>query len=209
MECRLCGCPRTIHYATEVNREYRQCSQCHLIFVPDHHVLLLEDQIKRYALHDNSYENSDYCNYLKGVIKKIERIPLLNKRILDFGCGYDSVLTKLLHKEGFHSTAYDPLYNIGLDCFSQTYDIIILCEVIEHIQDIQKALTCINSCLASEGYLVIQTELYNGLDDFSSWWYIQDPTHINFFSKQSITMLEDVISRSVWHTNDSNFIILH
>jgi SAM-dependent methyltransferase len=141
------------------------------------------------------------------VANEILHIPLVNPRILDYGSGSGRVLTRIFEEQGYPCRAYDPLYGIGDETAENRYDCIFLCEVIEHLRDLLQVVRHIDRLLKDTGYLVIRTELYQSADVFNTWWYIQDKTHINFFSMKTMAEFGRVIRREIFFTNNKNLII--
>jgi 2-polyprenyl-3-methyl-5-hydroxy-6-metoxy-1,4-benzoquinol methylase len=120
-----------------------------------------------------------------------------NPRCLDYGGGTGHLATAL-HQKGANVTVYEPYgKNPGLpasinwlsntDCISpKKFDWIFMVEVIEHLLDPLQELHNIYHYLSPKGRLVITTPNAKGwratLDKFN-WREVQNPTHINLFSK--------------------------
>lgn len=160
-------------------------------------------------MHNNIIENKEYVEYMKGFIGELERIPISSPKVLDFGSGQGKVLTHILQDRGYDCYAYDPLYEIGFENLHEVFDIVILCEVVEHLRDLGKELGLIKKILSQKGYVILRTELYNDRDTFIEWWYTKDMTHINFFSMYTMGKLADLIGKKVFYTNSKNIVILN
>lgn len=151
-------------------------------------------------MHSNSATDTGYLQYLGSVADELTALTLQQPRILDFGSGKEAVLTKLLRHSGFDCTAYDPLYGIGCNSLMQQYDLIVLCEVIEHIVELASTLHMIRKCCVPGGYVVIKTQpAPESVPAFFSWWYTHDPTHINFFTRRSLIVLSQVLDCIMEH----------
>jgi hypothetical protein len=189
MNCRLCDSPDCRNLLFLKRRDYYFCGVCGLIFVPASQQVPVEEERRRYDLHDNSPDHEGYRTFLNEVadlvVQRIDR----SGRILDFGCGRHAVLTSILRERGFDCTAFDPLYGIGMEVLSDRYDTVVLCEVIEHMREVKNELRTIKELLNPCGTLVIQTRLYTSLESFDSWWYKNDITHINFFGRTTIDFI--------------------
>jgi 2-polyprenyl-3-methyl-5-hydroxy-6-metoxy-1,4-benzoquinol methylase len=186
--CSLCesvSCTRCVE--TKTRRVYL-CDFCGLWFVPSCFHVTLQAAKDRYALHDNSADNQHYRKYLHPVALKIADlctgIPLA--RVLDFGCGEHAVLSHLLKAENREVVSYDPLYERDLDFANTRYHVIIASEVMEHVADLRCTALLLGSLLHESGYCIIRTKLVTTQTDIVSWWYVNDPTHICFFSEKSI-----------------------
>jgi SAM-dependent methyltransferase len=144
---------------------------------------------------------------MESVAREIGKIPVANGRFLDFGCGKDAVLTDILRRGGHECTPYDPLYNYPLPAGADSYDCIVLCEVIEHLRDLRCEAALIRSLLAPQGYLFIRTELCSQRSDFNAWWYAQDCTHINFFTPSALETFGSLAGRDRWYTDEVRIAI--
>jgi hypothetical protein len=190
MYCRLCNSANSKKFFSDDRRAYYHCEACGLLFVPVSGHISREEEKQRYALHDNSAQNEGYVKYLNEIVSIVCARCCHSDRILDYGSGKNGVLTRLLREKGYACTAFDPLYRIGKDALTKSYDMIILCEVIEHIRDIGKELLNIKKALRRlAGKVIIRTQLYPSLDEFAGWWYKNDITHINFFGNATINRL--------------------
>jgi SAM-dependent methyltransferase len=179
-----------------------------LISVPSDEWLSPEEEKARYANHENGADNPDYVRYLTDISHEIDRIPIDTPRILDFGSGPDYVLTQALRKRGFNCEPYDPVYNLGEEHLLSRFDIVIICETIEHIRDIQKELLLLKRVCKPLGYIFIHTELYPRKEDFLHWWYALDPTHINFINNKAMDSVSGFLQRGIYYTNNKNVVIL-
>lgn len=207
MECKLCS--STVNMlGLQGTRDFYYCPVCELIFVSSAGWLSPEDEKARYADHENGPDNPTYVRYLTGISHEIDRIPIIAPRILDFGSGPDYVLTQVLRKRGFDCEPYDPVYNLGAEHLSSRFDIVIICEAIEHLRDLQKELLLLHHICSPTGYIIIHTELYPRKDDFLQWWYTLDPTHINFFGGTAMDVLAHTLKREVYFTNKKNVVII-
>ena len=208
MDCKLCCSSTVIMLGSNRTRTFYFCPVCELIFVPSAEWLSPEEEKLRYANHENSAHNSEYVRYLTGISREIDRIPTPHPKILDFGSGPEYVLTRVLRKRGFDCEPYDPVYDLGEEQLSSQFDIVIICETIEHVRDIQNELLLLQRVCNPRGYIFIHTELYPRKEDFLHWWYALDPTHINFFSDNALVTLARLLKRSIFHTNNKNEVIL-
>ncbi len=186
MICRIC-----LNHSSKIDvpvqrRKFCYCDNCGLIFVPEENWVSVEEEKERYEKHNNTPENKGYVKYLGQVAEIVGKLKKTSPRILDFGSGKSAVLTGILKEHGLDCTAYDPLFDINTDIDGQLYDIIILCEVIEHLRNITDELARIKKLLKADGTLIIRTRLYPSKAKIAEWWYGQDKTHINFFSRRTI-----------------------
>ncbi len=208
MKCRLCKSESCSFFGNDGRRNYYRCNSCTFVFVSSSEFISPAGEKERYRLHTNTLTDSGYVSYLNSVAGELHHIPVSRPEVLDYGCGEHAVLTGILQKRGINTTPYDPLYTILLPASEKKFDIIILCEVIEHFRDIRKEAALIRKLVKPEGYILIRTALYREGTDFLSWWYTKDCTHINFFSLPSLQIFGKLVGRKVFYTNEKNVVIL-
>lgn len=190
--CRLCDNSLLEMIHEDKMRSFFLCSDCAMISVPQQYWVDEDQERRRYDLHDNTLSNSGYVKYLSQMVIETEKLKLSDPLILDFGSGPNAVLASLLKKKEYRAEAYDPLFGLEFQK-EKKYDLVIMCEVIEHLRDIRKELKLVRSVLQPGGKLLLRTQLYPSLGDFSNWWYAMDPTHINFFSGSSLGTVASIL----------------
>ena len=88
------------------------------------------------------------------------------------------------------------LYNVNVfngtvEDFAQdnqnTYDVVVMKHVLEHIPDLKSALTAIKLLLKSDGILHIQVPNYQSWNAKLSGWTSYQPYHLYYFTRQSLT----------------------
>lgn len=187
--CPLCSSPETISFHTDATREYLHCQSCDLVFAhPDGH-LSSEEEFNRYELHQNDLKDPGYRAFLKKMSDPMLQRLHSNSRGLDFGSGPGPLLQLMFEEQGHNISLYDPFYAPDQTVFNDSYDFITATEVVEHLHNPIRDLDRLWGCLQPKGFLGIMTSLHNSEQDFMSWHYIKDPTHVIFFSKQTMTWL--------------------
>jgi SAM-dependent methyltransferase len=204
-------------------RPFHLCPDCAMISVPPQYHLSVQDELSRYALHDNTLSNKGYVDFLTevadvavSVASDISHRELSMEdpieppiKLLDFGCGKEAALCRLLELRGIDCYPYDPLYDgLRLPNVVDKYDIIVACEVIEHLRDIAGELRLMARLLRSGGAIILRTQLYDGAPDFQKWWYAQDPAHINFFSRKTMEKLASSIDKRLEETEHRDIFIV-
>jgi hypothetical protein len=195
MNCRLCKSSRCTKLAIQDTRSYFLCGNCGFIFVPPCDHVSAEEERERYELHNNRPDHEGYIRFLKEPVDVVVKETPPSGTILDYGSGKEAVLTRLLQERGLDCTAYDPLYKTGTDALKKTYDSVVLCEVAEHLRDLEKGIAEIKRAAGAAGKIILRTQLYRSAEEFAGWWYRNDITHINFFSRQSINKLAALCGR--------------
>ena len=207
MKCRLCESEACGFVGTDGKRTFVRCSSCHLVFVPAEDMVSVEDEKRRYAEHDNSAADANYIEYIGSFADEIGRVPVASPRVLDFGSGPAQVLEKVLGERGVACVSYDPLYGIGEGALDGAYDVVAICEVMEHVRDLKKELDIVKRLINHSGYAVVRTELYTEQTDFETWWYARDITHVNFFRLTTMLRIAEYLGRGMLYTNARNVVI--
>lgn len=218
--CRLCGSGGLSLINQDgrrppKSRPFYLCPDCALISVPPQYHLSIPDELARYDLHDNSLSNKGYVDFLSEVVDIAVNVASIISRgelpvkLLDFGCGKEAALCRLLERRGIACYPYDPLYeNLRLPDVVDKYDIIVASEVVEHLRDITGELRLMTKLLRGGGTIILRTQLYDGVPDFPKWWYAQDPTHINFFSRKTLDKLASSINKKIEETGRKDIFIV-
>ena len=207
--CPLC-CGKKINFLCRfINRDYYRCDECVLAFVPAFDHLSATDEVLRYDKHNNTSDSPGYVKYLEEVAGYLSKIPLEKPKVLDFGCYKTEVLVSILEGQGYDCKGYDPCYGVGLSNISQKYDVVIMCEVIEHLCNINKEISLLKTLLNEQtGYILIRTELYSKDKDIEKWWYANDETHIFLPSEHSIALIAEKLSRKIIYSDGRRYLIL-
>lgn len=207
-ECPLCGCRTDILFGKNEKRKFAHCTSCTLVFVPEMYHVSPEQERERYALHDNTPENTGYLRFLTEVADVIAPYVPAAGKILDYGSGEHAVLAELLRQRGVQCDAYDPLYSPEPPKQNNKYDIIILCEVIEHCRNLNEVIASVRNLLSSGGVVCVRTQCYSEVSAIPAWWYAQDCTHINFFSEKALEVVARRLNRTLTVSPLKNDIFL-
>ncbi len=212
MECPLCY-SKAKFFLEKGKREYWLCSTCSLISIPAKYFLSGKDEVKRYLEHENSMENTGYVDMFRQKIDVVKKVCPEARTVLDYGCGYEPVLKKLLDQEGYNAEGYDPNFFPDIQLKDQ-YDIIMSTETFEHLKQPGKELAALVPRLSPEGYLAVMTRFYPGKaslpgrEDFENWYYNRDPTHIAFYCSDTFSWIAESFGLQVVFNNEEDFIIL-
>ncbi len=181
-------------------RSYIACRRCEFVSLNPQYRISSELEKQRYLEHNNDATSSDYLNYVQGNFQNIEKMALselksakgspANISVLDFGCGREPILANLLKKDGYSVFLYDRYFFDGIEYLNETYDIVLLIEVIEHLADPRAKLLELKKRLKPGGKVLIRTEPLTFEEQFfKRWWYPGDKTHISFFNERSMRSL--------------------
>ena len=165
------------------------------------------------------YSFSDYQKRELQFIKRFQKtIKLLKtyskgKKVLEVGAGFGLFSSMLLH-EGYEVEILEPdvtshylkdlpikVHRQYLEAFVKTthnkFDIIILYDVLEHVNDPNDTVAILSKLLSIGGVVFIQTPNYQSLMSRIvrswSWWMVED--HRFFFSKKSLRIL---FEKKIW-----------
>lgn len=188
-KCTLCHSENTSFYSKGESREYYLCSDCFLVFVPEEFFLSPELEKLKYDSHQNFTDDLVYRNYLKQIMNPVLDRVSPNACGLDFGSGPGPALSQMFESSGFKTDIYDAYYAPNTEIFHKSYDFITACEVVEHLFDPQMELDRLFGLLKPGGILAIKTQVLPSKENFSSWYYKRDKTHVCFFSKECFNSL--------------------
>ncbi len=207
MQCPLCNNHTSTFEKKPFNNNiYFFCSVCKLVFLSPNSYLGADEEKKRYALHQNNIEAKGYVEFLNRIIEP--SLTYINKTMhgLDYGCGPDSVLSKLLNLQNIECDYYDPFFFPSL--LNKKYDFIFATECFEHFFSPSKELETIISHLKPGGYLSIMTEFNVNPDNFLDWYYIKDPTHVCFYSLDTFEYISQKFGFEIVYLDKNRSIIL-
>lgn len=168
-------------------RDYFFCPECHLISADSRHFLAPGDERAHYQTHENSIENAGYVRFLNRIVEPL--LPLLSPgmRGLDYGCGPGPTLSVMLRHRGLQCDDYDPLFVPSV--LQPPYDFLVSTECFEHFRTPAEEIERIRGLLRPGGCLGIMTERWTNLEQFASWYYTRDPTHVSFFHTRTFEFI--------------------
>lgn len=189
-KCSLCH-NETSEYKKARKRNYVFCPSCNSIQMDPDFYISLENEKKRYELHNNDINDLGYQNFVKPITDFI--LENINKDSigLDFGAGQGPVISEMLKKQEYEINIYDPFFHKNLEALNIKYDYIIVCEVIEHFHNPDKEFKLLKNLLKANGKLILMTDLFNESTDFSNWYYKNDETHVFFYSESTFKYIEE------------------
>ncbi len=184
--CPLCQNISTSFYKDE----FYECSCCGGIFRPKESLLNKEKEKERYENHTNNSDDLGYQSFVKPITNSILN-EFRNSNIgLDFGCGKDSPIVKILQDNNYDILKYDPYFFNDKNLLEQKYDYIACCEVIEHFYNPKKEFELLKSLLKENATLYLMTGIYRDNIDFSKWWYKNDLTHVFIYREKTFEWIK-------------------
>jgi hypothetical protein len=204
--CPLCKGKEFSLFEQVREKQYWQCSECDLVFLSPEFHLQKQQEKNRYSLHNNCIEDQGYCNFLRKLMTPLQQKITKNMQGLDYGSGPEPILSQLMQQDGYLIQPYDPFFLPNEEILNQNYDFITCSEVVEHFYNPHKEFYKLDQLLKSKGTLGVMTELRTEEMEFKKWWYIQDETHVCFYSKQTMKWIAKQYQYQV--TFISNSVIL-
>ena len=207
-KCRVCNLDAEVVINAKNGRFYHRCTECDYIFLDEEFCLDAECEKKHYDNHHNTLESVGYVKMFEKLIDEFVNPLKPIKNALDFGCGEGGVLATLLQRDGTECDKYDLYYFNDESYKSKKYDLILSTEVFEHLSNPMDILEGLLSNLKKDGYLLLMTSFHSQDDEtFLKWYYIQDTTHIGFYSMQTFNYIAKKFGLRVVNHNEKNVII--
>ncbi len=222
MTCKICGKPsheafripaskKTGHAIPDLPDDcvYYKCSGCGFCFST------LLDTADHAAIYDESYWTGQDPDWYGRVSETLRLVLLANRlvqrppdslEILDFGCGMGTFVEtcrKNLQLDAWGTDLIRPKF--GIDYFlpqvGRKFDIVVACEVMEHIPTPVDTFRAIRAMLKPGGAFAFQTAEYDAVSG-RNWWYVgPDNGHISLYSRGALDSLYTQLggcSRLMW-----------
>lgn len=198
-----------------------KCRNCELVFLnprptPSEFDKLYPENYDQYLFSKKDEKLIQYSYY-----KRLKFIKTFSKAgdLLDIGCATGDFLDYVNHNSNFNVLGIEPNkkaaefavenYNLTIinksldliDLKKNSFDIITMWNVIEHLNDPKNTLKIINEILKPTGFLIFNTPILNSLDYFlfrDYWIGFELPRHFYVFSDKTLHNL----------TNQTGFKIL-
>ena len=200
--CPLCKSKNNSLLYKDHLRDYLQCTNCDLVFVPTEYHLSLAEEKERYDTHNNNPKDSRYRQFLSQLTNPLNLLIPNRSFGLDFGCGPGPALSLMLEEKGHRVELYDKFYYQNQSVFDKTFDFIAMTEVIEHLSDPIFEIERLKSILKPDGVIAIMTQTLTQNTDFKAWYYKNDPSHIGFYNQKSLGYLADYFELEITHYSE-------
>ncbi len=205
--CQICGNQTFPLFDDKLSLTFHQCQHCGYTFKDNQHHLDHQAEKSQYDAHENTSDNQGYVRMFERFLTHAVLPYKQTGRALEFGSGPGPVLYEMLKTRGFKTTHYDPYYHPNQSYLNNTYDLITTTEVFEHLSNPEMVFKTLVSLLKQDGILAIMTSFRpNDNDEFLSWWYRRDATHIGFFTLKSFEHLAKKHGVPIVQTNHKNTI---
>ena len=192
VNCPLCtNTQGSSYFYSDNKRDYYRCSNCNLIHVPPFQYISRENELAEYDKHQNSQSDPGYRKFLSRLFNPLSSKLSPESFGLDFGSGPGPTLSVMFEEEGHKMNIYDPYYAPDKIVLNEQYDFITASEVVEHLHNPASGFDLLWTLLKPGGWLGIMTKLALDKEAFSKWHYKNDPTHVCFFSKETMLWLAE------------------
>ena len=170
---------------------FRECPACQLVFRDPGEHLDAAAADARYREHRNFLDDPRYLAFLDRLGAPVaQRLPP-GARGLDYGCGPVHGIATLMEPRGFPMASWDPLFHPDDGPLRETYDFVTCSEVLEHVADPREALDRLAALLHPGGLLAIMTQFRGDAAHFTGWHYHRDPTHVCFYSPDTMRWIAE------------------
>ena len=189
MICIVCKNQKGVDFKNIKPKRYWKCGYCEAIFLDKEFYLSSNDEYKHYLTHNNDVNDPRYKKFLSNLmLPLIEKIKL-NSIGLDYGCGPGPALSLMLREKGYQMFNYDPFFHPKKSNLLKKYDFISCSETVEHFHNPFYEFTRFNELLNDGGVIGIMTNFHSKENIFENWYYIKDPTHVVFYSKNTFLII--------------------
>lgn len=189
MNCILCTLPDVPIVLHDHPYKYFGCSNCGLYFADPYTRLPLNEEKKRYDLHENDPTDPRYREFLSQIYDPMAKRLSPGVFGLDYGCGPGPTLHLMFEEAGFKMNIFDPFYQPDNVVLKRYYDFIVTTETAEHFYHPAEEFDRLWEILNPGGILGIMTMQLQELSTFDSWYYRKDDTHVVFYQAQTFEWL--------------------
>ena len=189
MICIICKNQKAAIFTNIKQKRYWKCSYCEAIFLDKEFYLSSNDEYKHYLTHNNDVNDPRYKKFLSNLMLPLIERMKLNSIGLDYGCGPGPAFSIMLREKGYQMFNYDPFFHPKKSNLLKKYDFISCSETVEHFHNPFYEFTRFNELLNDSGIIGIMTNFHSKENIFENWYYIKDPTHVVFYSKNTFLII--------------------
>ena len=172
------------------SRFYYECRNCKAYVKDDSYYLSKAEEKAFYELHNNDVHDEGYKQFTSPIWKYVIEHFSQSSSGLDFGSGTGPIISKVLQENKYNVNLYDPFFAPDEQVLMEGhYDYIFSCEVFEHLHQPKKIIEHLIRLLKPNGSLLIMTLMFPKDKPFTSWYYINDPTHVFIYTKETFEFI--------------------
>ena len=187
--CPLCHSASAGVFAELRGSPFSRCEVCSLTFRGPGDHPSPEQELLRYAIHQNDPSDPRYRAYLSPLVEALAPHLATRAEGLDYGSGPGPALPVMLEERGFRVTLYDPFFAPDAAVLAREYDFITCSETAEHFAKPAEEFERFDRILRPGGWLGVMTQLLTEDTDFGRWHYARDVTHLCFYTRDTMAWI--------------------
>jgi len=206
--CRVCLGENPELFYQEGKLVYWSCPGCGAIFMDEAGLPDAHEERRRYLEHNNDPADPGYRRFLNRLAEPLlQKVPGRSLG-LDYGCGPGPALAMMFREAGHHMELYDPFFHPDKKVLEQKYGFIACSETAEHFHRPYQEFSRLHKMLCSGGWLGIMTCFFLPGQDFKSWYYRRDPTHVVFYKPRTFEVLAGMFGLNM-EVPAANVVLMH
>ena len=197
MICPICSGTNVFSFQLIGSIEYFRCKTCLGLFTDPESRLSPQEEKERYSQHNNAINDPQYRKFLSNLYLPLSQKLSSNMKGLDYGCGPGPALAEMFREDNYTIDIYDPYFFPDKSLLDKKYDFVTCTETAEHFCEPHKEFNRLDSLLVGGGWLGVMTNFYNDSIDFEDWYYRKDPTHVVFYTEQTLEAIALMMTWSI------------
>ena len=206
MQCPVCYEKAYSLYSQINELKYFQCQSCKAIYLDKKHYLGQQEEKLRYELHNNELNDPSYRKFLSQLHNPLIKKLVKGSSGLDYGCGPGPALAEMFKESSCCMDLYDPFFFPDESYKNKTYDFVTCSEAAEHFFNPLEEFQKIDKILKKGGWFGMMTNFYDESIPFKDWYYRKDPTHVVFYSLETVSTIASMMTWS-WEIPSQNVVL--
>ncbi len=190
-DCRACRIGKPDPFMWVDGTAYLRCPRCEATLMAAAHLPDWQAEAAQYRLHRNDVNDPGYRRFLSRLVDPLAECLPSGAQGLDYGCGPGPVGAAMLRERGFDVVEFDPVFAPDKAVLGRKYDFILCSEVFEHFHHPADEMDRRDELLVTGGWLGVMTGFEHPEQDFATWQYRRDPTHVVFYRRTTLERLAE------------------